>query len=108
MKRIFKTEKQFRAKLAEYLNHCKADEKNKRLPNVAGFCAYCRITRADFLELEKQLPLQYDITVSTFIDEAINTKSSNTGTTIEYIKNIVGKNQNTEILCDHNPYEDGA
>jgi len=107
MKRIFKTEQIFRDKLEEYLNHC-GNEKCKRLPNIAGFCAYCRITRIEFLSLEKKFPLQYDVTISTFIDEAINTKSPNTGATIEYLKNIVGLNQNAEIVCGHNSYEDGA
>jgi len=107
MKRVFKSEKFFRTKLDDYLYHCK-DEKIKKLPNVAGFCSYCKIKRSDFLELEKQFPMQFDITMSTFTDEAINTKSPNTGATIEYITNIVDRNHNAEVVCEHNPYEDGA
>ncbi|MCL2518454.1 MAG: hypothetical protein FWF15_07835 [Oscillospiraceae bacterium] len=107
MKSVFKNEKGFRIKFEDYLSQCK-NENCKKLPNIAGFCAYCKITRAEFLKLGKYFPTQYDIMMSTFTDEAVNTKSPNTGATIEYLKNLIDMNQNADILCGHNFHEDGA
>ena len=110
----FKNGKQFAQKFREYVQHCKSDDV-KKLPNTAGFCCYCNIAREYFFTLKAKYPLEFDVAMSMLIDEALNTKVSNTGATLEYIRSEVNgytDNANAangvEIICEHDSFEDGA
>ncbi len=108
----FETEAVFRRKLKSYIKHCNADEKHRRLPNAAGFCRFCAITRSDFAALSEIYPLMFDIAESTFIDEALNTKFPNSAANMNYLaeltSSICGDNPNTvKIVCEHDPDADG-
>ena len=104
----------FKRKFEEYVRYCKSDEVRK-LPNTAGFCCYCNITRADFFGLKKKYPLEFDVAMSTLLDEALNTKVSNTGATLEYIRGEINgytaaadSANGVEVICGHDSFEDGA
>ena len=43
--RTFKTAEEFYNKFIEYVSYC---DKKERLPNIAGFCVYCKINRDTF------------------------------------------------------------
>ena len=43
--RTFKTAEEFYNKFIEYVSYC---DKEERLPNIAGFCVYCKINRDTF------------------------------------------------------------
>ena len=45
---VFGSEAVFRRKLKAYVKYCNAKE-TQRLPNVAGFCRFCKIRRTDLL-----------------------------------------------------------
>lgn len=85
---VFESESVFRRKLKSYIKHCNAtgeDEKYRRLPNAAGFCRFCGISREGFAKLKTVYPLMFDIAQSTFLDEALNTKMSNSATTMSFL-----------------------
>ncbi len=106
----FSTEAEFWRRLRAYLKQCDAEP--QRLPNVAGFCRFCRIRRADFAALKERFPLCYDVALSTFIDEALNRKALNTAATMTFLlEQLNGGEQEgaqVRILCSHDPYADGA
>ena len=110
---VFRNSKQFAIKFMEYVGYCKSEDV-KKLPNTAGFCCYCNITRAYFFSLKNKFPLEFDVAMSMLIDESLNTKVSNTGATLDYIRNEVnGYTDNAnlsgvEIICEHDSFEDGA
>ena len=85
---VFETEAVFRRKLKSYIKHCNKlgeDEKTRRLPNAAGFCRFCGISREGFARLKVTYPLMYDIAQSTFLDEALNTKMSNSAANMSFL-----------------------
>ena len=85
---VFETEAVFRRKLKGYIKHCNKqgeDEKTRRLPNAAGFCRFCGISREGFAKLREVYPLMYDIAQSTFLDEALNTKMVNSATVMTFL-----------------------
>ncbi len=85
---VFATEAVFRRKLKSYIKHCTKqgeDEKARRLPNAAGFCRFCQISRESFAGLKVSYPLMYDIAQSTFLDEALNTKMSNSAANMSFL-----------------------
>ena len=85
---VFETEAVFRRKLKSYVKHCNKpgeDEKSRRLPNAAGFCRFCGISRENFARLRAVYPLMYDIAQSTFLDEALNTKMSNSAANMSFL-----------------------
>ena len=85
---VFETEAVFRRKLKGYIKHCNKvneEEKNRRLPNAAGFCRFCGISREGFAKLKTVYPLMYDIAQSTFLDEALNTKMSNSAANMSFL-----------------------
>ncbi len=84
----FESEAVFRRKLKSYIKHCNKageDEKKSRLPNAAGFCRFCSISREGFARLKEVYPLMYDIAQSTFLDEALNTKMCNSATVMSFL-----------------------
>lgn len=112
-KPVFRSATAFSRKFKEYVKYCKSDEV-KKLPNTAGFCCYCNIMRTDFMMLKNKYPLEFDVAMSTLLDEALNTKVSNTSSTLDYIRSEVNGYSDTmnsngvEVICDHDSYEDGA
>ncbi len=108
---VFESEAVFRRKLKSYIKHC-SDEKARRLPNAAGFCRFCSISRHDFARLKEAFPLMFDIAQSTFIDEALNTKFPNSAANMSFITDfnnaISGESRDTvRIVCEHDPSCDG-
>lgn len=81
-KPIFRSAAALRKTRERYIAFC---AEQKRIPNPAGFCAYAGITKAAFEALAMQYPLQYDITRSVFIDEALNTKCPNSGAVMQFL-----------------------
>ena len=84
----FESEAVFKRKLKSYIKHCNKsgeDEKKSRLPNAAGFCRFCSISREGFARLREVYPLMYDIAQSTFLDEALNTKMVNSATVMSFL-----------------------
>lgn len=113
-KPVFGSAKTFERKFKEYIGYCKSDDVRK-LPNTAGFCCFCNIMRKDFMRLKNIYPKVFDVAMSMLLDEALNTKIPNTGTTLDYIRNeingyigIAETGSNVEIICEHDSYEDGA
>ena len=82
---VFESEAVFKRKLKSYIKHCNKDEKNRRLPNAAGFCRFCSISREGFAKLKTVYPLLYDVAQSTFLDEALNHKMVNSATTMSFL-----------------------
>ncbi len=110
-KSCFCSEAEFSRKLRAYIKYC--DGEPQRLPNVAGFCRFCKITREDFAQTKQVYPLCYDVALSTFIDEALNRKALNTAATMTFLLEQLSTPQESakgqiRILCAHDPYEDGA
>lgn len=103
----------FRRKLKSYIKHCTADERHKRLPNAAGFCRFCSISRTAFAELAEKFPLMFDIAQSTFIDEALNNKFPNSAANMSYLAQLTSSicgdssGDTLKIICEHDPLCDG-
>ena len=81
-KPVFRSAAAFRKRREAYLAYC---AEKKRIPNPAGFCAFAGITRAAFARLAIAFPLQYDLTCSAFLDEALNTKCANSGAVMQFL-----------------------
>ncbi len=72
--------------LEKYISSCRADEfeelfaessskngkKNRRFPNIAGFCRYYRISICDLEALAEEYPEQIGNLYAIFEDEALN------------------------------------
>ncbi|MBQ8207457.1 MAG: hypothetical protein IJZ89_01835 [Clostridia bacterium] len=95
-----------------YIKKC-CDE--KRFPNTAGFCRYCGIGQAEFEELSKDHPREYDALCSVFEDEALN---SDVAVTLvgAYMKKrlgygdekkIDGRDEPPTVIFKHNIMQDG-
>lgn len=110
---VFESEAVFRRKLKSYIKHCNIDVKNRRLPNAAGFCRFCGISRDDFARLARVYPLMFDIAQSTFIDEALNTKMSNSAANMSFIadfnRSLCGMKEEDalHIIWEHDIHGDG-
>ncbi len=101
---------QFERKLRDYLQFC--DEK-ERLPNVAGFCRFAKIRRAEFSACKARFPLSYDIAESTFIDEALNHRAPNTAQTMTFLIDQIASRDDAprptvQIICAQDVETDGA
>jgi len=106
----FRSEKQFLKKVEEYAAFCGGSEKG-RLANAAGFCRYCRITRREFAALQTVYPRGYDLALSTFLDEAVNTKAGNGAQSLAFLQSLAEGGEALAgggIECAHDAYEDGA
>lgn len=109
----FGSEAVFRRKLKSYIKHCNLDEKHRRLPNAAGFCRFCSITRGDFAALAEIYPLMFDIAESTFIDEALNTKFPNSAANMSFLTELTDsicgsdRSDTLRIICEQDPALDG-
>lgn len=93
----------------DYLTLC---AQKKRLPNAAGFCRYAKIKREELYALRECYPLEYDLLESALIDEALNMKAPNSGTTMSYLRSLVSPEIEREgdavtIFCEHDGEADG-
>ncbi len=107
---VFSCTLQFERKLRDYLQFCNDGE---RLPNVAGFCRFAKIRRADFAALKARFPLAYDVAESTFIDEALNHRAPNTAATMTFLIDQVTLQEDAprsavQIICAQDVEADGA
>lgn len=110
--RAITSEAMFRRKLKSYIKHCCENEKQKRLPNAAGFCRFCSISRKEFASLGECYPLMFDIAQSTFIDEALNNKFPNSAANMNYLAGLTNSicglgGETLKIVCEHDPASDG-
>jgi hypothetical protein len=101
--RAFKTAEEFENKFMEYIEYCR---ENKRFSNIAGFCAYCHITRETFYKQKEYYSDTYNIVNDILEDEVLQ---DNTYRAQLYLKNKFGytdkqmvesKNTNTNINTD--------
>lgn len=101
--RAFKDAKAFEDKFIEYITYCR---ENKRFSNIAGFCAYCHITRDTFYAQKEYYSDTYNIVNDILEDEVLQ---DNTYRAQLYLKNKFGykdkqeiesKNTNTNINTD--------
>ena len=108
---VFENEGAFKRKLKNYVKKC-SDEKNRRLPNAAGFCRFAGIKREDFYNLSRFYPLVFDIAQSTFLDEALNTKLPNSASYMSFIAGFndsVGRDEGASevrVILEHDPDTD--
>ncbi len=107
---VFRTEAELERKLRAYLKFCAKEP--ERLPNVAGFCRFCKIRRADFLALKGIYPVAFDVAQSTFTDEALNHKAPNAAATMSFLIDqihIQGDDApRLQIICSQDLEKDGA
>ncbi len=107
---VFRTEAELERKLRAYLKFCQKEP--ERLPNVAGFCRFCKIRRADFLALKGIYPVAFDVAQSTFTDEALNHKAPNAAATMSFLIDqihIQGDDApRLQIICAQDLEKDGA
>lgn len=92
--RTFKTAEDFYNKFIEYVSYC---DKKERLPNIAGFCVYCKINRDTFYAQKEYYSDTYKMISDILEDEAINNKYINDTLKIFYMKNKCGYKDKQEI-----------
>ena len=89
--RAFKDAKAFEDKFIEYIEYCR---ENKRFSNIAGFCAYCHITRETFYKQKEYYSDTYNIVNDILEDEVLQ---DNTYRAQLYLKNKFGYKDKQEI-----------
>jgi hypothetical protein len=89
--RAFETAEAFENKFIEYITYC-IDK--KRFANIAGFCAYCRITRETFYKQKEYYSDTYNIMNDVLEDEVLQ---DNTYRAQLYLKNKFGYKDKQEI-----------
>ena len=101
--RAFETDKDFHNKFIEYVKYC---DKEKRLPNVAGFCVYSNINRDTFYAQKDYYSDTYKKVNEMLEDEALNNKYVNDTLKIFYMKNKCGYKDKQEIDSSVNVKQD--
>jgi hypothetical protein len=89
--KAFETAKAFELKFMEYIEYC-IDK--KRFANIAGFCAYCHITRETFYKQKEYYSDTYNIMNDVLEDEVLQ---DNTYRAQLYLKNKFGYKDKQEI-----------
>lgn len=105
--RSFKTEDDFKNKFIEYLTSC---EERKRFPNIAGFCAYCWITRDTFYMQKEYYSDTYNKVRDMLEDEVLQDNSYRMQL---YLKNTFGYTdkqvvESTNVNLNHEMTEEEA
>lgn len=103
----------------EYLRLCEESErsggkkKEKRFPNVAGFCRYMKVGAGELDAVRESYPEQYDALLAIFEDEALNSDVSS-ALIGSYLKKRLGYSERDEkesaisVLFEHDVIEDGG
>ena len=109
----FKNESAYIRHLRSYLDYCGGEGDSRRpvrIVNAAGFCAFCRITTAEFRMLKGLYPRTYDIMQSNFIDAAVNNKLYNSGPVMDYLLNSINRMESgdTQYIVELNDAGDDA
>ena len=99
----------FHESFEAYLTMCM---QKRRIPNAAGFCRFAKIKREELYALRECYPLEYDLLESAFIDEALNMKVPNSGTTMSYLRSLTSPEEERDsgavtIFCEHDGEADG-
>lgn len=102
-KRAFKTKEDFIDKFKQYINKCKIE---KELPNIAGFCVYCDITRETFYAQQNYYSDTFKKANDILEDATINSKDINDTFKIFYMKNKFGYKDKSENLNVDTSYEE--
>lgn len=97
--RAFKTKDIFINKFKEYITECADKEK---LPNIAGFCVYCDITRETFYAQEDYYSDTFKKVNDILEDATINSKNINDTFKIFYMKNKFGYKDKQDIDANVN------
>lgn len=80
--RTFETDQHFLNKFEEYMTACISTE---QLPNIAGFCWFCKVTRETFYKQQEYYSDTYKQITDALEDAALNHKATAMG--IFYLKN---------------------
>ncbi len=104
----------------EYLRLCEeADmpctkKKERRFPNVAGFCRYMKVGAAELEALRESYPEQYDALLAIFEDEALNSDVSS-ALIGSYLKKRLGYSEKDDkeataisVCFEHDVIADGG
>jgi hypothetical protein len=89
--RAFETAEAFEGKFKEYIEYC-VDK--KRFANIAGFCAYCHITRETLYKQKEYYSDSYNKVMDMLEDEVLQ---DNTYRAQLYLKNKFGYKDKQEI-----------
>jgi hypothetical protein len=89
--KAFKTAEEFEKKFISYIEYCR---ENKRFSNIAGFCAYCHITRETFYKQKEYYSDTYNIVNDILEDEVLQ---DNTYRAQLYLKNKFGYKDRQEV-----------
>lgn len=104
--RTFKTEQDFIQAMRDYIEYCVA---NKRMPNIAGFCAFKDINRDTFYAQATLYSDTYKKARDVLEDGVINTNADiNDALKIFYMKNAFGyvdRVESTVKTIDENPLD---
>lgn len=87
----FATAEAFENKFMEYIEYC---IEKKRFANIAGFCAYCHITRDTFYMQKEYYSDSYNIMNDVLEDEVLQDNSYRSQL---YLKNKFGYKDKQEI-----------
>jgi hypothetical protein len=99
--RSFKTAEDFEKRFKEYIQYC---IDNKRFSNIAGFCAYCHITRETLYKQKEYYSDTYNIVMDILEDEVLQ---DNTYRAQLYLKNKFGYKDKQEVeSTNHNLNDD--
>ena len=104
----------------EYLRLCSesdksgAKKKDKRFPNVAGFCRYMKVGATELEAIRQSYPEQYDALLAIFEDEALNSDVSS-ALIGSYLKKRLGYSDREEkeggaisVCFEHDIMADGT
>ena len=91
--RAFETEEIFKSKFMEYLEHCKQE---KKMANIAGFCAYNWITRETFYKQQEYYSDTFNKIQEILEDTTLNADINDTFR-IFYLKNKFDYKDKTEV-----------
>lgn len=95
--RAFKTDADFIDSFRIYIDKCRTE---KNLPNIAGFCVYCDITRETFYAQQNYYSDTFKKVNDILEDATINSKDINDTFKIFYMKNKFGYRDKQEIDAD--------
>lgn len=97
--RSFETEEEFMEQFEKYIDKCICEE---RLANIAGFCAFARITRETYYKQKEYYSDTFKVIEQILEDAALNHKATSMG--IFYLKNKFGYVDKMETVNTNNNF----